>query len=37
MTPLERALYDRLCKVQGSLFKPIGQIESIKIRMAGAA
>lgn len=34
MTPEDRALYDRLCKMQGKLFKAIGDIESIKISLA---
>ncbi len=36
MTPAERSIYDRLCKVQGSMFKLIGNIES-KIGMVSDA
>ena len=36
MTPDERKVYDRICKLQGKMFKLIGNLESIKIRMAGA-
>lgn len=35
MTQAERRLYDRVCRLQGTLFKLIGQLESIKIGLAG--
>jgi hypothetical protein len=35
MTPADRQIYNQLCKLQGSLWKLIGQIESIKINLAG--
>jgi len=37
MTPEECRIYDRLSKIQGTLFKLIGNIESMKIALAGAA
>lgn len=33
MTPEERKLYDRLAKLQGTLFKLIGNIESMKLML----
>ena len=35
MTAQERALYDRIAKLQGTVFKLIGNLESIKIQLAG--
>jgi len=35
MTAAERALYDRIAKLQGTMFKLIGNLESIKIQLAG--
>jgi hypothetical protein len=35
MTVQERALYNRIAKLQGTLFKLIGNLESIKIELAG--
>lgn len=35
MTAQQRTLYDRLCKIQGKLFKMIGDIESVKIATGG--
>lgn len=34
VTPAERILYNRLSKMQGTLFKVIGDIESIKLIIA---
>ena len=35
MTAAERALYNRIAKLQGKMFKMIGNLESIKIDLAG--
>jgi len=35
MTAPERALYSRIAKLQGKMFKMIGNLESIKIQLAG--
>jgi len=37
MSERERALYDRISKIQGTLFKLIGNLESIKIALASEA
>ena len=37
VNPEERKLYDRLAKLQGTLFKIIGNIESVKIALASGA
>lgn len=37
MTPSERVIYNRLCKLQGKLFKMIGNIKSMKIALASEA
>jgi len=35
MTAQERALYNRIAKLQGKMMKLIGNLESIKIQLAG--
>lgn len=35
MTTQERALYNRIAKLQGTMMKLIGKLESIKIHLAG--
>ena len=37
MSKQERALYNRIAKLQGTLFKLIGNLESIKIALASEA
>ena len=37
MTSRERLLYNRVCKLQGKLFKMIGNLESMKIQLASEA
>lgn len=37
VTEQERRMYDRLCKLQGHLFKLIGNLESVKIALASEA
>ncbi len=37
MTKQERNLYNRICKLQGSLFKMIGNLEGMKIKLASDA
>jgi hypothetical protein len=37
MTPAERQLYNLLAKLQGTMLKLIGKIESMKILLAGAS